>query len=157
MNDSNGYAVFFFPQALEVLGEAVKPYLQDSPAGAHVLCNEIDTGGSLVEMTLRGRDTGNRELALELMVPVNMVRMVVSTRSDESFGFGPQVVAARPEPVVPTNVAEAAAPTATSKAASEAPLEPQAPAAPETPRPPEAPQTPGAPGTPEESKGGNPA
>lgn len=112
MNESNGYAVFFFPQALEVLGEAVKPYLQDSPAGAHVLCNEIDTGGSLVEMTLRGRDTENRDLALELMVPVSMVRMVVSTRSDESFGFGPQVVAARPEPVVPANAAEAKVPAA---------------------------------------------
>lgn len=127
MNDSNGYAVFFFPQALEVLGEAVKPYLQDSPAGAHVLCNEIDTGGSLVEMTLRGRDTENRELALELMVPVNMVRMVVSTRSDESFGFGPQVIAARPEPVVPPNVAEAAAPAAIPVPASEAPQPPSVP------------------------------
>ena len=157
MNDSNGYAVFFFPQALEVLGEAVKPYLQDSPAGAHVLCNEIDTGGSLVEMTLRGRDTENRELALELMVPVNMVRMVVSTRSDESFGFGPQVVAARPEPVVPANIAETTAPTATSPAASVSPPAPQAPAASETPRPTEAPQNPGAPGTSEESKSGNPS
>ena len=29
MNDANGYAVFFFPQALEALGEAIKPYLQD--------------------------------------------------------------------------------------------------------------------------------
>ncbi len=155
MNDSNGYAVFFFPQALEVLGEAVKPYLQDSPAGAHVLCNEIDTGGSLVEMTLRGRDTGNRELALELMVPVNMVRMVVSTRSDESFGFGPQVVAARPEPVVPTNVAETPAPAATPVAASEAPLASQAPEAPGTPATPETPQSPGAPGTSNGSEAGN--
>ena len=146
MNDSNGYAVFFFPQALEVLGEAVKPYLQDSPAGAHVLCNEIDTGGSLVQMTLRGRDTDKRELALELMVPVNMVRMVVSTRSDESFGFGPQVVAARPEPVVSTNAAEAAAPAATPLGASEAPLAPQAAEAPEVVEAPEAPRSPSAPG-----------
>ena len=53
MNDSSGYAVFFFPQALEALGEAIKPYLQDGPAGAHVLCHEIDTGGALIEMTLR--------------------------------------------------------------------------------------------------------
>lgn len=144
MNDSNGYAVFFFPQALEVLGEAVKPYLQDGPAGAHVLCNEIDTGGSLVEMTLRGRDTENRELALELMVPVNMVRMVVSTRSDESFGFGPQVVAARPEPVVPANVAETTAPAATPATASEAPLAPEVPETPGTsqePRNPSAAET----------------
>lgn len=129
MNDSNGYAVFFFPQALEVLGEAVKPYLQDSPAGAHVLCNEIDTGGALVEMTLRGRDAGNRDLALELMVPVSMVRMVVSTRSDESFGFGPQVIAARPEPVVPAN----AAPTPAAPAPAGEPASPAVPAAAERP------------------------
>src|SRR3546814_7070088 len=89
MNDSNGYAVFFFPQALEALGDAIKPYLQESPAGAHVVCNEIDTGGALVEMTLHGHDSQDRDVALELMVPTNMVRMIVSTRSDETFGFGP--------------------------------------------------------------------
>src|SRR5690606_21552693 len=85
MNESNGYAVFFFPQALEALGDAIRPYLQEGAAGAHVLCNEIDTGGALVEMTLQGRDSENREVALELMVPTSMVRMIVSTRSDESF------------------------------------------------------------------------
>jgi len=96
MNESNGYAVFFFPQALEVLDEAIKPYLQDGPAGAHVLCNEIDTGGALIEMTLRGRTADGKELALELMVPSSMVRMVVSTHSDGTFGFGPHV-ATKPE------------------------------------------------------------
>lgn len=99
MNDSNGYAVFFYPQALEALGEAIKPYLQDSPAGAHVLCNELDTSGSLVEMTLRGETAQGGEVVLELMVPSGMVRMVVSTHSDEVFGFGPHV-AVKPEPVV---------------------------------------------------------
>ena len=103
MNESNGYAVFFFPQALEALGEAIKPYLQEGAAGAHVLCNEIDTGGALVEMTLRGRDSEGKELALELMVPTGMVRMVVSTHSDGSFGFGPRVMPppialAKPDP-----------------------------------------------------------
>lgn len=107
MNDSNGYAVFFYPQALEALGEAIKPYLQDSPAGAHVLCNEIDTSGSLVEMTLRGETAQGGEVVLELMVPSGMVRMVVSTRSDEAFGFGPHV-AVKPEPVVASAGAEPA-------------------------------------------------
>ena len=55
LDETEGYAVFFYPQALEALGEAIKPYLQDGPAGPHVLCNEIDTGGALIEMTLRGR------------------------------------------------------------------------------------------------------
>ena len=89
MNESNGYAVFFFPQALEVLGDAIKPYLQDGPAGAHVLCNEIDTGGALIEMTLRGRTADGKELALELMVPSSMVRMMVSTHSDGNVRLRP--------------------------------------------------------------------
>lgn len=115
MNDSNGYAVFFFPQALEALGEAIKPYLQEGAAGAHVVCHEIDTGGALVEMTLHGQDSQGRGVELELMVPTSMVRMIVSARSDEAFGFGPHV-AARPEPVV------------SAEAAGEAPAVPATPA-----------------------------
>ena len=87
MNDSAGYAVFFFAPALEALGEAVKPYLQDGPAGPHVSCHEIDTGGAFIEMTLRGRAPDGREVELELMVPGNMVRMIVSAHSDNDFGF----------------------------------------------------------------------
>jgi hypothetical protein len=87
----NGYAVFFFPQALEALGKAVQPYLQDSPAGPHVLCREIDTGGSLIELTMDGKTPDGEPLDLELMVPTSMVRMIVSARADQSFGFGPRV------------------------------------------------------------------
>ena len=100
MNDSNGYAVFFFPQALEALGEAIKPYLQDGPTGPHVLCNEIDTAGALVEMTLLGNAPDGKRLALELMVPSGMVRMIVSTHSDELFGFGPHAFGT-PAPALP--------------------------------------------------------
>lgn len=91
MNDANGYAVFFFPQALEALGEAIKPYLQDGSAGPHVLCNEVDTSGSLIEMTLRGTTSESKLVVLELMVPVSMVRMIVSSQSDGMFGFGPRL------------------------------------------------------------------
>ena len=115
MNDANGYAVFFFPQALESLGDAIKPYLQESPAGVHVLCNAIDTGGALIEMTLRGNTTDGKLVVLELMVPVAMVRMIVSSQSDGSFGFGPRVsadgVAVLP-PVGPTATPPQTPPTA---------------------------------------------
>ena len=87
MNESAGYAVFFFPPALEALGDAIKPYLQDGPAGPHVPCREVDTGGAFIEMTLEGRTAEGRAIALELMVPGNMVRMIVSAHSDEEFGF----------------------------------------------------------------------
>jgi hypothetical protein len=91
MNESNGYAVFFFPQALEALGDAIKPYLQDGPMGPHVICNEIDTGGALLEMTIQGVTTDGKTVMLELMVPGSMVRMVVSSQSDAMFGFGPRI------------------------------------------------------------------
>lgn len=116
MGDINGYAVYFFPPALEALGEAIKPYLVDGPNGAHVLCREIDTGGSLIEMTLDVGGSGE-PVRVELMVPTSMVRMIVSARSDESFGFGPHVapasaevaaspVAAQPVPVETPGPAE---------------------------------------------------
>ena len=94
MNESEGYIVYFFPQALEALGDAIKPYLREGPGGEHVPCNEIDTAGSLIEMTLQATTQDGRQVALELMVPQSMVKMVVSARSDASFGFSPRVAPA---------------------------------------------------------------
>ena len=107
MNGNSGYAVFFFPQALEALGEAIKPYLQDSPAGPHVLCREIDTGGALIEMSLEGVTADGRTVQLDLMVPGSMVRMIVSSQADGDFGFGP-----RTPPPVPAASLPASGPTA---------------------------------------------
>ena len=115
MNESEGYAVFFFPQALEALGEAIKPYLQEGPAGPHVLCTEIDTGGALIEMTLQGSTDEGKQIALELMVPSAMVRMIVSARSDASFGFGPRVA-----PALMATLPPVAASAPAAAAASEA-------------------------------------
>lgn len=116
MDDTSGYAVFFFPQALEALGEALKPYLVEGPGGTHVLCREIDTGGAFIEMTLDGLAADGKVVQLELMVPGNMVRMIVSARSDESFGFGPRLaVATMSTPLAAP--AEAAATVAAEKVA----------------------------------------
>lgn len=90
MKGRDGYAVFFFPQAIEALGDAIKPYMQDSPAGPHVPCDEIDTGGALIEMTIKGRMPTGEDVTLELMVPTSMVRMIVSRESGGMFGFGPR-------------------------------------------------------------------
>ena len=134
MNESNGYAVFFFPQALEALGDAIKPYLQDGPMGQHVLCNEIDTGGALLEMTIQGVTTDGKTVMLELMVPGSMVRMVVSSQSDATFGFGPRIpipVTALPA-VGPTAEPAQASPEAVpSSAADESPASTPSSAAPE--------------------------
>ena len=94
MNEGKGFAVYLFPQALEALGEAIKPYLVEGTGGSHVLCTDIDTGGSLIEMTIAAATQDGQDLSLELMIPANMVRMIVSARGEGSFGFGPRVAPA---------------------------------------------------------------
>ena len=91
MNETEGYILFFFDNALEALGAAIKPYLREGPHGEHVLCNEIDTAGSLIEMTLQASTDDGRMVSLELMVPQQMVKMIVSARSEAGFGFSPRV------------------------------------------------------------------
>ena len=129
MNGNNGYAVFFFPQALEALGEAIKPYLQEGPAGQHVMCNGVDTGGSLIELSLDGTARDGTAVELELMVPSGMVRMIVSAHSDEMFGFGPHALKGAVQKVV----AQDGEPAGAAAGAQTAPAEPATPAPPAAP------------------------
>lgn len=84
------YSVYFFPQALEVLGDDAKMFLNGEGERAHVICREIDTAGSLLEMTLDCQGPDGEAIEVELMVPSNMVRLIISTRGDGSFGFRPR-------------------------------------------------------------------
>ncbi len=89
MSELRSYAVYFHPQALDVLGEAIKPYLVDSPAGMHVVCKEIDTGGAFCEMTLSGKSPDGKPQDVDVMVPTGMIRLVISLSGSEiDFGFG---------------------------------------------------------------------
>lgn len=90
MNEVKGYAVFFHDKALETLGEALKPYLRESPRGAHVQCEEIDTSGAFVEMLLKRANREGNWTEIELMIPAGAIRMIVSCQSDGTFGFGPR-------------------------------------------------------------------
>lgn len=90
MNGNEGYAVFFFPQALEALGDLIKPYLVASDKEPHILCREIDTAGALFEMTLEGLAPDGKTVQIELMVPGSMIKMIVSARSDGAIGFSPR-------------------------------------------------------------------
>ena len=123
MNDNSGYAVFFFPNALEALGEAIKPYLQDGPLGPHVPCREVDPSGAFIEMTLEGQTTQGQKVALDLMVPGNMVRMIVSAHGDNEFGFHARGKPAMLEPgmAAPANAAEPAAAPVAANAPGDAP------------------------------------
>ncbi|GAA0704271.1 hypothetical protein [Dokdonella soli] len=87
MTDAPNYAVFLFPQAIEALGEAIKPYLRDAPGGPHIVCAEIDSSGPLFGMTLAGTGPQGESLKLEIMVPVSMVKLVMSMHGEHEIGF----------------------------------------------------------------------
>ncbi len=88
MTESQVYAVFLFPQALEVLGDTIKPYLTDGPQGPHIVSAEIDTGGVFCELSLHGKNSEGKNIELELMIPSNMIRLIVSLHGEDgSFGF----------------------------------------------------------------------
>lgn len=87
MGESQVYAVFLFPQAIEVLGEAIKPYLTDGAQGPHIISVEIDTGGAFCELTLLGKNSEGKNIELELMLPSSMIRLIVSLHG-EGGGFG---------------------------------------------------------------------
>lgn len=131
MKGRDGYAVFFFPQALEALGEAIKPYIQDSPVvGQHLSCDEIDTAGGLIEMTIKGRMPAGDDVTLEMMVPASMVRMIVSRQSGGMFGFGPRSHEAAPAvlPVIAPHAPPAGTPTSAVPEAGVDPSQVPAPA-----------------------------
>ena len=88
MNGNEGYAVFFFPPALEALGEAIKPYLSQGANGPHIVCTELDTGGALCEMCVEFKNAEGALVKSEVMVPIGMIRLVLSIGGiEDRFGF----------------------------------------------------------------------
>lgn len=89
MNDTTGFAVFLFPQAIDALGAVIKPYLTDAPAaGAHIVCSNVDPVGPFFTLTVQGRNADGHAVEAELMMPHSFVRLVVSLHSEHDFGFG---------------------------------------------------------------------
>ena len=87
MSELTIYAIYFHPQALDTLGDTIKPYLVDGPGGPHVLSSEIDAGGPLFEMTLMGKSPDGKPTEVEVMVPLSMIRIVIAAKNEEMFGF----------------------------------------------------------------------
>ena len=87
MADAPNYAVFLYPQALEALGEPIKPYIREAPMGAHIVCTEIDASGPFFGMTMTGQGAQGQPLELEIMVPSSMVRLVMSMHGEHEIGF----------------------------------------------------------------------
>ena len=117
MTDRSAFAVFLHPQAIDALGVAIKPYLIDSPAGQHLQCVEVDSGGALFEMTLVGKNSEGRMVEVELMVPIAMVKLVISVRREGEFGFGPREAAEAEAAVAAETPAAAGASVAPSTVA----------------------------------------
>jgi hypothetical protein len=118
MTDRSAFAVFLHAQAIDALGVAIKPYLIDSPAGPHLQCVEVDSGGALFEMTLIGKNAEGRTIEVELMLPIAMVKLVISVRRDGDFGFGPREAAAADAAVTPDAPAAQAAPSTVAPGAA---------------------------------------
>ena len=87
MSEPANYAVFLFPQAIKMLGVAIKPYLREGSVGPHIVCSEVDASGPLFQMTLIGAGPDQQRLELELMLPVSMVRLVMSMHGEHEIGF----------------------------------------------------------------------
>jgi hypothetical protein len=82
------YAVYFHANALEALGDPIKPFLTQGANGPHLLCTEIDTGGSFAELMVDGRNAEGKKIETEVMVPVGMIRLIISlSHEDGVFGF----------------------------------------------------------------------
>lgn len=87
MTETPYYAVFLFPQALEALGDPIRPYVTDGPGGPHIVCAEVDSSGALFGMTLAGKDANGKPLELEIMLPHAMVKLVMSVHGEHAVGF----------------------------------------------------------------------
>jgi hypothetical protein len=87
MSKPTHYAVFLHAQAIESLGEPIKPYLRDGAGGPHVVCSEVDASGPLFTMRLLGHGDKGENLELEIMLPVAMVKLVMSMRGEHEIGY----------------------------------------------------------------------
>ena len=89
MPEQRIYAVYFHTQSLDVLGDAIKPYLTDAPEGKHLRCKEIDSAGGFFEVALAGTGADGKPMDVDILVPASMVRLVLSVSGGEiDFGFG---------------------------------------------------------------------
>ena len=118
MAERNVYAVFLHTGAVDALGPAIKPYMIDSPAGPHLQCVEVDSAGSLFEAVLVGQDNEGRSMEVELMIPIAMIKLVISVRRDEEFGFGNRTTRQAVEDASPAAAGASPAPSTVAPGAA---------------------------------------
>ncbi len=87
MGDVRYFAVFLFPHAIESIGTTISTYLRQGPPDVHLLASSIDTSGPLFAMVVPGQGPEGVPIDIELMLPHQFVRLVMSVRDEQSVGF----------------------------------------------------------------------
>lgn len=81
------YAVLLFKEALEALGEAIKPFLRTGQFGDFIPCNSVDTNGPLCTLVVDTRVDGPTEMTVELQIPYPMIKLIVGSETEGHAGF----------------------------------------------------------------------
>lgn len=84
------YAVYLLDSAAEALGPVGAPFIQKDASGPHIVAAEVDTGGALCELTLHGKDAKGVDMTVEMMIPLGMIKMILTIVAPESIGFQPR-------------------------------------------------------------------
>jgi hypothetical protein len=88
MPNKHTYAVLLFKEAIEALGEAIKPFLRSGQFGDFIPCQSVETHGPLCTLVIDTRSEGATDLTVELQIPYPMIKLIVGTESEGHAGFG---------------------------------------------------------------------
>lgn len=86
-SDNPSVAVLLFPQAVEAIGGALGAHIRDGDLGPHILCQQVNSNGPYFEMIFDAQDASGRPVEMQVMVPHGYIRLVMSVRGEDSFGF----------------------------------------------------------------------
>ncbi|MBK8725895.1 MAG: hypothetical protein IPL96_07510 [Holophagaceae bacterium] len=81
------YAVLLFKEALEALGEAIKPFLRSGQFGDFIPCQSVDTNGPLCTLVVDTRSEGSTDMTVELQIPYPMIKLIVGSEVEGHAGF----------------------------------------------------------------------
>ncbi len=81
------YAVMLFKEAVEALGEAIKPFQRTGQFGDFIPCLSVDTNGPLCTLVVDNRSEGANELTVELQIPYPMIKLIVGSEVEGHAGF----------------------------------------------------------------------
>lgn len=76
---------------LAELGDAIKPYLQEGPAGNFIYCAQAVQNGNFIDMTFEpGQADGSVVEGMVVSIPLGFVKFMVTGVKSLPIGFGTQ-------------------------------------------------------------------